>query len=54
MRQVHDGLMLHDVYVFDPCPKEATGSYQKWNFVVLAGALNFIDDQIKKIRCGII
>ena len=54
MRQVHDGLMLHDVYVFDPCSKEATGSYEKWNFVVATGVLNFTDNQVKKIRCGIV
>lgn len=49
MRQVHDGLMLHDVYVFDPCSKEAPGSYQKWNLIVLTGILNFFENQIKKV-----
>ena len=54
MRQVHDSLMLHNVHVFDPCAEEAAGSYQKWNFVIPAGVLNFIDNQIEKIRRGII
>lgn len=52
MRQVHDGLMLHNVHVFDPSAEETTGSYQKWNFVVPAGAFNFTYNHIEKIRVG--
>jgi len=54
MRHVYDGLMLHNVQVFYPRAEEATGSYQKRNFVILAGILNLTDNQIKKIRRGVI